>query len=44
MRDGKLDVDTFDAALEIVENSLDLHNELAISSCTSRIGTRALSE
>jgi single-stranded-DNA-specific exonuclease len=26
----KLDVDTFDNALEIVENSLDLHNELAI--------------
>jgi single-stranded-DNA-specific exonuclease len=26
----KIDVDTFDTALELVENSLDLHNELAI--------------
>ncbi len=26
----KIDVDTFDTALDLVENSLDLHNELAI--------------
>jgi single-stranded-DNA-specific exonuclease len=26
----KIDVDTYDTALELVENSLDLHNELAI--------------